>query len=372
MKKEWILLSATVLVTAALFLGLLRWLAPQLIGIPADLQMVQVSRELPPFFEGVFRDKDYAAQDLVLKDPYTNVRFRPLLPTSGGTGPHDILGFRNTGIPNSAGIITLGDSQTYGIGEPRENNWPSQLVSRLQRPGSTPLSLYNMAVGGWAAVQYLDMFPKALRLEPDIVIVAFYSGNDSLESFNMAYGTDHWKSLRPDSDLKGSDVPDPVPALSLEDSWEAVFSDGTRQRFMPGRRLVVNDTDYPAVRAGYAIMAGVARQIMDMAVQHDVTVVFTVIPTRELVYANKVASDALEAPERYRRLVLLEQQNIGELASAIRGIPGATYADLVQPMQRAAMSPAPLYPRQWDGHPGGEGYRIIASTLADSLASYYE
>jgi len=373
MKKEWILLSATVLVTAAIFLGLIRWFAPQLIGVPVDMRMVQVSKTLPPFFEGIFREEDYATEDLVLKDPYTNVRFRPLLQASGeGTGPHDLLGFRNTGIPNRVDIIALGDSQTYGFGEDLENNWPSQLVGQLKNSSLKQHSIYSMAVGGWAAVQYLDMFPKAALLRPDIVVVAFYSGNDPLESFAMAYGISHWASLRVDPGLASSDAPAIGPALSIEDSWEVIFKDGLESRFMPGKRLAVNDTDFPAVRAGYAIMAEVARRIMTIATGHEISVVFTVIPTRELVYAKKVDSDELVAPEQYQRLVFLEHKNIGELAAAIRAIPGAVYVDLVKPMQLAAMSNKPLYPRRWDGHPGTEGYAVISRVLAAALDSLLE
>ena len=367
MKKEWVLLSVTVLVTTAIFLSLVRWLAPQLVGLPIDMRLVQVSKTLPPFFDGVFRKEDYATQELLLKDPYTNVRFRPLLRAVSGEGPHDILGFRNLGIPNTADIITLGDSQTYGIGEPLENNWPSQLGDELVQSGQKQSTVYSMAVGGWAGVQYLDMFPKAALLNPDVVVVAFYSGNDPLESFSMAYGLPQWDSLRVDAELTNSDIPNIGPGLSIEDSWKATFKDGLESRFMPKKRLAVNDSDYPAVRAGYEIMAEVSRRIMAMAAEHEITVVFTVIPTRELVYAKKVEADKLIAPEPYQRLVLLESENIKKLASAIRASQGAIYVDLVQPMQLAAISSTPLYPRKWDGHPGAEGYTVISKVLATAL-----
>ena len=93
-----------------------------------------------------------------MQDPNTNTRFRPLLPADNISGPHDILGFRNEAVPNNAAIIVFGDSQTYGIGEPFAANWPSQLAA-LSGQGWAPV--YNMAIGGWGAVQYLDMFSKA-------------------------------------------------------------------------------------------------------------------------------------------------------------------------------------------------------------------
>jgi len=363
-KKEWLLASASILLTAAAALALLRWLAPQLLGVPADLQLVQASKAIPPFFESAFREQDLASAGLLLHDPRTNTRFRPLLPASGEAGPHDLLGFRNSGVPNHAATIVIGDSQTYGFGESFADNWPSQMAGLLQQV-DTPV--YSMAVGGWGAVQYLDMFSKAVWLKPHSVIIAFYTGNDPLESFATAYGNQHWESLRPDPALDKSDAPDVAPMLSVEDAWPVRFSDGIHIAFTPRGRLAVNDTGEPAVRAGYAIMAEVARRAGVIARQHGITLLFTVIPTRELVYAEKVAQARLNPPATYRRLVERERDNIETLAAIIRTIAGARYVDLVRPLQAAALSAAPLYPRLWDGHPGKAGYAVIAGTLASAL-----
>ena len=363
-KKEWLLAAGTVLLTSVAALGLLRWLAPQLLGVPVDLQLVQASKSVPPFFEGVFREQDYATDSLLLNDPYTSTRFRPLLPEDKGTGPHDILGFRNAGVPNSADIIVLGDSQTYGIGEPFASNWPSQLSALLRQEDT---SVYNMSVGGWGAVQYLDMFAKAARLGPQTVIIAYYTGNDPLETFATAYGNEHWAAFRVNPEIDKTDAPQVPFMLSVEDAWPVKFSDGIRIAFTPKGRLAINNTDYPAVQAGYDIMAEVARRIGVLAQQKDIAVTFTVIPTRELVYAQKVAQEQLDAPDTYRQLVRMESGNIEKLAGTIRAIPGARYVDLVLPLQTAALSDTPLYPRQWDGHPGKEGYGVIARTLATAI-----
>lgn len=363
-KKEWMLAAGSVLLTMAAALVLLRWLAPQLLGVPVDLQLVQASRTVPPFYEGIFREEDTATDGLLLQDPVTNTRFRPLLPENGGIGPHDILGFRNTAVPNTASVIVLGDSQTYGLGEPFTASWPRQMKGLLQQEGGT---VYSMAVGGWGAVQYLDMFSKAARFRPRSVIIAFYSGNDSLEAFLTAYGNAHWATLRPDPGLDKEDAPEVPPMLSAENSWPVRFRDGDYIVFTPGSRLAANDTDHPAVRAGYAIMAEVARRIGALARQQEISAVFTVIPTRELVYAGKVAGESLAPPAAYQQLVRMERANIEALANIIRTIPGARYVDLVQPLQMAALSGTPLYPRQRDGHPGEKGYGVIARTLASAL-----
>ena len=90
----------------------MRWLAPQLLGVPVDLQLEQTCKTLPPFYAGVFREEGALAEGMLLNDPHTNTRFRPLLPADSGPGPHDVLGFRNRAIPNSPGIVVTGESQT--------------------------------------------------------------------------------------------------------------------------------------------------------------------------------------------------------------------------------------------------------------------
>ena len=155
--------------------------------------------------------------------------------------------------------------------------------------------------------------------------------------------------------------------LAAENSWPVKFRDGIYVVFTPGSRLVANDAGHPAVRAGYAIMAEVARRIGALARQQEISAVFTVIPTRELVYAGKVAAESLTPPAAYQQLVGMEQANIEALAGIIRTLPGARYVDLVEPLQLAALTDTPLYPRQRDGHPGEKGYGVIARTLASAL-----
>lgn len=362
-KSEWLLAASVVVSTAVLTLLAIRWLAPQLLGIPLDLQLVQSGKMVPTFFDGVFRDKDYASDELLLKDPVTNVRSRPSLQESSGTGPHDILGFRNTSIPNQPDVIVIGDSQTYGTGEPIGNTWPSQLSTQL---GGTNTTVYSMAVGGWSATQYLHLASVAVKLRPRTLIIAFYSGNDALESFASAYGNSHWSSLQPDNTLDKADVPAISNLLDVDKSWPVSFPGSGSIVFTPEGRLASN-SDHPAVHAGYAIMAEAARRIAALAALQDAAVVFTVIPTRELVYAQKVIDEGFSPPESYTQLVEMERRHVDLLADRIQSISGVSYVNLVTPLQSAALGKELLYPRQWDGHPGAAGYRVIASALAPSV-----
>ena len=365
MKKEWILLIATVVVTILLALGLIRIFAPQLLGVSPDLRMVQVSEEVVPFYENVFRAEDFKTDEFLLQDPYTNIRAKPLFNNLiSFQGPHDILGFRNRSVPNVADIITIGDSLTYGVNAITEENWPGQLARYLDE--KSPL-LYNMSTGGWGAVQYLDMFSKALSFKPRVVIVAFYTGNDALESTLLAYNVERWRSLRLDNTLSLSAIP-PV-TYPGSDTWSVSFGDGTKTTFTPELRLASNrDAGY--VRAGYAIMAAVAERIGTMAAESGTPVIFTIIPTKETVYAEKVAAHGIETPEGYNELITAEKKNITTLAATLDALPNAVYVDLVAPLQKAALTSFQLYPTDFNGHPLPAGYNEIAFTLAPAVDRY--
>src|SRR5262245_42445916 len=79
----------------------------------------------------------------LIDDPILGSRIKPQ--TTG----HDALGFRNTEVPQSANVVAIGDSQTYGVSAGRDDSWPHQLGMLLSEP------VYNMALGGYGPLQYL-------------------------------------------------------------------------------------------------------------------------------------------------------------------------------------------------------------------------
>ena len=363
MKKDWILLIASVSVTLVVALVIIRWFAPGLLGIPVDLQLVQSAREVPPFFEGVFRQEDINSKELLLQDPNTKVRARPFVKHIGVYGPSDILGFRNHYVPNVADFVVIGDSQTYGNTAILEQNWPEHLRRLLS---SRKTEIYSMAAGGWGAVQYLDMFTKAITFQPRQVIVAFYSGNDPIESYAMVYGNPKWNFLIPDKRLSKSDIPHVTYPAPESEWWTARFSDNVKTIFTPTLRLGSN-SDHPAIQAGYQIMADVAHRIGQMAKSSNIMIIFTVIPTKELVYAEKVKKENFNPPEDYNLLVKNEMANINLLRAEIKKQNTGQYIDLVAPMQKAALNPVELYSEDINGHPNAAGYEVIAKSLLTEI-----
>jgi hypothetical protein len=84
-------------------------------------------------------------------------------PTSGG---HDAWGFRNQIVPASATIVTIGDSQTYGVSAAGRDSWPA-ILSELSKQ-----RVYNLSLGGYGPVQYFHLLTsKAIKLNPQFVVV---------------------------------------------------------------------------------------------------------------------------------------------------------------------------------------------------------
>jgi lysophospholipase L1-like esterase len=354
---------ASTSITLVVALGLIRWLAPGLLGLAPDMQLVQVSREVPPFYDNVFRPEDATLKDFILQDPAVIKRAVPLFPDQGGMGPNDILGFRNRSVPNVADVITIGDSQTYGNNAPLELNWPSRMTDALPDKASV---VYNMSCGGWDGVQYLEIFDKALRLSPRVVVVAFYTGNDPLGAFAAAYGADRWKHLRPDVSLKRDDAPQSAWPPKPEDMWGARFSDQSLTVFTPKLRLSSNHPGHPAVEAGYGVLAEVGRRVATLGAEAGVQVVFTIIPTKELVFWPRLKQEGHRPPKEYLELVQGEAGYISRLAEKLAALPGSQYVDVVRPLQDAAWTEM-IYPSDSNGHPLPEGYRVIGESVASAV-----
>lgn len=345
-----------VLLVAALLV--IKSLAPRLLGLPQDLILVQEDVEVAPFYENVFIRNE--TSEYLMSDPHTLIRATPLIPSYPHSGPNDLLGFRNLAVPNSADVIFIGDSQTYGNNAPFEHTIPAVSESALRESAET--RIYSMATGGWGSLQYYYIAQKALSLNPEVLVVCFYTGNDPLESFTLAYGDERWREFRPDPTLSASDT----PSIPLETAWGTVFADGTGTAFTPELRYI-SVQDNAVADAGWQIMRKVATAIAAMGEANDVRVVFTIIPTKELVYTLRLPVEQFEPPALYQQQVTAELQRIRSFESHLRTLQGTSYVPVWEMLQQAALDAEPLYPPSGDGHPLGRGYVLIANALLPTL-----
>ena len=366
-KSEALLLVSSTIFTLILALLIIRWLQPSLLGMPSDLVFVQSSKRVPPYYELIFNEKDLTAEKWLLNDPFVKQRAKQLLPDSGYAGPHDLLGFRNTHVPNYADVVLIGDSMTYGNNVPIWENWPSAL--KISLPSN--ISIYSMATGGWGSVQYYYAFLKSMVFSPKVIVVAFYTGNDAFESFDMVYGSKIWNEYIPNDKLDINDLPKAVFPPPEQDQSEVIFSDGIKTIFTPKhRRISIKKS--PAIDAGYQIMINMAKEIHNICVRENKHIIFTVIPTKEYVYSKKIDTENMSMNDEYNRLISEESERLLQLKTAFEEMQGAVYVDVASKLRDASVNPVALYLDDVNGHPIETGYNIIAKSLADEINKYIE
>jgi lysophospholipase L1-like esterase len=110
-----------------------------------------------------------------VRDARLGMRLNPLFPG------YDARGWRNGSALRHADIVALGDSQTYGENVSTPDAWPQRLGEMLHR------SAYQMATPGYGPGQYLLLFDEAAALRPNVIIAAFYLGNDLTDAYQLAY-----------------------------------------------------------------------------------------------------------------------------------------------------------------------------------------
>ena len=367
-RSEFYLLIFSTVVTILLALLLIRWLAPTLLGLPGDMVLVKSSKEVAPYFEHVFdRDMLYS-KEFILNDPVVRVRGKPLLPHLGGIGPNDILGFRNKSVPNDADIIIIGDSQTYGNNVLIWDNWPHQLRNHI----SGDAVVYSMAIGGWGALQYYYALAKALVFRPRLVIIAFYTGNDPAETFSLAQASEIWSEfIPPDTNLKKYKLPEVNFPAPPEEQWKVDFPDGITTVFTPQVRHASN-AKTESVDIAYGIMVNVAKKIYELSKNEGVEVFFTIIPTKEYVYAKKVIESNIPMNESYNLLIEDESDRIDSFSMRLDEINSGHYIDIANGLQREALKPLQLYPTDINGHPLTPGYGIIADEISKKIQTFLQ
>lgn len=325
----------------------------------SQIEIIKSDEVAPPFFNLVF---DVPSKEFIIKDPLVK-RTQPFFGDYYIVGPHDVLGFRNRQVSQTADIITIGDSMTYGNNAAIDLNWPNQMANALK--GKQPVTVYNMSVGGWGAVEYFEIFKKAIRFKPKHIVVAFYTGNDPLDSFIMAYSKKEFRQLRPDSRLSVNDLPQ-LHYPPKEEEIVRLRIGGKVYEFTPQLRYDANQ-DHPAVKAGYDIMYEVARKMALIAKQENIKLSFTIIPTKEFAYAPVLRAKAVALPQVYEDLLAVEQTNIEQLKQRLSNISDANYIDTVKPLVDSLFDDPDLFPSNSNGHPLASGYKVIGETIASNL-----
>ncbi len=300
---------------------------------------------------------------------------------------HDSRGFRNTAVPLTADVVTVGDSQVYGACVKADQSWPFQLQTMLEK------TVYNAGMEGWGAVQYAMAADDLASMRPSLMVLGIYAGNDVYESFVAARQSSHplarslWNPayeglLLPElSGKQASDAavrkgmettPDQSEGEVLERLSERGLADcarceieGSRFYLTEDFRRVVQDHDHPAIQAGFSIAEKALAHIQSLAVSCGFGLQVVLIPTREYLVYSRIRDVRMKSVDALTRLGEAEQKTLDRL-SGFCADKAIACLDLSQHLKHYIGSR--IYPQDSrDGHPNAKGCRIIANYLNAKL-----
>lgn len=325
------------------------------------------------------------------------------VPSPSTRGGFDDWGFRNPSVPERADVVAIGDSHTFGNTARMKDSWP------IVAGEMTGLKIYNMGFGGYGPNQYSHLFEtKALKLHPKTVVVGLYMGDDFENAFLITYGLEHWARLRaiapgevkydiweaPDESgfAKGLRVwlsrhsvlyklvfHGPLAGLIrgqvLVTKATEIYDDATvldipekniAEAFLPKGIAKRLNQDDPSVQEGMRITFLLLKEMNEKCHAAGCELMVTVIPTKEMVFADYFADrPTLPMAEVVKGLLHNETIAREKLFTFLQqeGIPSVD----TLPALRAGVSNQ-LYARTAaDMHPGANGYRVIATAVADAL-----
>jgi hypothetical protein len=339
---------------------------------------------------------DYLLPELV-KDDFLLHRIE------GYSGGHDAWGYRNTRTPDSADIVCIGDSVTYGISAKASDSWPT-VLGRISKK-----SVYQMSLGGYGPIQYLHLMrTKAVKLHPKIVIVGLYFGNDFWDVYYEVRFNKNWDMYGKlgDPDINVPAVayqPPPGKFLGGLRNWlsnHSVFYallsrtsiwDFVREREMmtakagdPSALIVYRDDKHntifdlspaaredmndPRIKSGMEISKQVMLDMRSLAEKEGFRLIVAFLPTKESVYAKLF--NRAGYIDKYPRLAdAVHQEDVARDALAdFLHRANIEVVDLLPELQAEA-DKRDLYPRT-DLHPNKDGYRVIAETINNYLESH--
>lgn len=300
----------------------------------------------------------------------------------------DGYGFRNTWPwPETAEILTLGDSVTFGQGVEDEQAWPALLARAF--PASR---LINLGLIGAGPQQYLRAYETfGLKLRPKVVLVGLFIGNDfwDAEMFDLwlksGAGGSYmvWRDFgRPPS--VRLDLQQPVGQIISSVIWRVkllarnsyvynllLYVCGNFGRWIPSGKKIFEAPDGSRLELAPSVLVHntaearpgrhVFQQVVDslqrihaLAKKNGATVLVILERSKEEVYLPLMG----ESPPDPAAPLLVALRELG--------IP---HLDLLEEFRRRAAKGEVLF-FETDGHPNGRGYALIAELVKNHLKQH--
>ena len=315
------------------------------------------------------------------------------------SGAHDSWGYRNRSVPDRADIVAIGDSHTYGISAKASDAWPS-LLEKLSGEKT-----YNLSLPGYGPVEYYYLLKnKAFDLDPSVVVLGLYFGNDLLDTYKSVYNNEYWKHLRragfqSDEIVKNKEVDIdkfsyklrhflPGNSVVYRIISSSVIGNELRQLrriyqgediimfeqkqyniqtgFMPTVRLKALNLELAHVREGLRISLDLIDKMNMICKEKNTEFLVVLIPTKESVYSDFIGNnsslpnteiiDELLANESVVRKLVINHLDKNDIAfvSVVDALRGRTRYEQ-------------LYPTNFGTHSNKNYYRLIAANISQYL-----
>jgi hypothetical protein len=332
------------------------------------------------------------------------------VPSPSAMAGFDKWGFRNREVPETADIVAVGDSHTYGNAARMVESWPFVLGQLTGR------QVYNMGMGGYGPNQYFYLSKtKALSLKPRMIIWGFYMGDDFEGAYSLTYGLEHWAYLRALPPRKvDPTVWEPPPTntwgkrmrvwlsrhsvlyqlvvhsglgakvggqIEIRNASQLYPGMGTAlivpekniaEAFRPKGILTRLDQRDPNVREGMRITFELLKEMNDICQQNHIQFMVVVIPTKETVF-----SEYLEHNSKLPLDDVIDQVLVSERFSRVQLFKFMTdsnipYVDALPALKKTVAQghyPSLYSSSAVDLHPNGNGYHVIVEAAAEALKS---
>ena len=312
------------------------------------------------------------------------------------SGAHDSWGYRNKSVPEFVDIVAIGDSHTYGISATAGDSWPNSLQSISGK------TTYNLSLGGYGPAEYLYLMQeKAFKLDPDIIIVGFYLGNDLKDARTAVHTVDIWEELRGNSPLEeindskknnkrgfsdwlaGNSVLYRIISSSfigdnlrhqrrLSKGEEVLMLEVEENQIStgltPDRRLKGLDLRTPEVRQGLQYTLEIFNRMNKLANENGTDFLVVIIPTKETVFSEFILKDDKLSKSSKLNALIQNEEVVYKVVKRYFTDNKIPFIDIQDSLKNASGSEQ-IYPNNFGGHSNKNGYRIIAETINEYLES---
>jgi hypothetical protein len=280
-------------------------------------------------------------------------------------------------------ILALGDSYGFGHGVELEETYAKRLEERLRGSLDRPVEVINAGVPAWSLLQELRFLEhEGLRLEPDVVLLGFYVGNDLVDSYDLFDSEGAPKLLVEEGRLvsrkaseggrgiRGATAPLRHWLAPRSQLYTLLRNRGSELLMRLGMRHVEVPCAFfrrswtPKMEAQWSLTRKLFEQLLDLTDRRGLPLVVLLIPTMYQVH-DAQWQEYLEIFEVDGSAFDLEQPQ--RLLGGLCAEEGIDCLDLL-PRLREADAREPLYFRV-DSHLNAAGHALVAEALAEHLLS---